>query len=87
MASEIIASTLGKQWRKLGRKLGLSDVKLESISEKHPTDLEETTLELLRVWRNIQKAEARVNTLINALRGCELNLTAEKVEEKLQNMP
>ncbi|KAM8763137.1 FAS-associated death domain protein [Acanthopagrus schlegelii] len=83
IATEVIAENLGRQWRKLGRKLGLTDVKLESISKRHPADLEETAVELLNEWRSNRGAEARAEDLIKALRACQLNLTADKVENRL----
>ncbi|KAL3993505.1 polymeric immunoglobulin receptor [Sarotherodon galilaeus] len=83
IATEVIAENLGKSWRKLGRKLGLSETKLESISKKHPTDLEETAVELLKEWGKSQGAEAQTKMLIDALRACQLNMTADKVEERL----
>ncbi|KAF7647808.1 hypothetical protein LDENG_00166080 [Lucifuga dentata] len=83
VAALVIAENLGKPWRKLGRKLGLTDVKLESISRKHPSDLEETVMELLKEWRKSQGAKARVKELIDTLRSCQFNLTADKVEDKL----
>ena len=83
IATEVIAENLGRQWRKLGRKLGLTDVKLESISKRHPTDLEETAVELLNEWRSNRGAEARAEDLIKALRACQLNLTADKVAKRL----
>ncbi|KAM3876852.1 FAS-associated death domain protein [Diretmus argenteus] len=83
VATEVIAENLGKTWRKLGRKLGLSEVRLESIAKRHPTDLEETVVELLKEWRKNQGAGARVETLITALRDCQYNLTADKVVKKL----
>ncbi|XP_031702607.1 FAS-associated death domain protein [Anarrhichthys ocellatus] len=82
VATDVIAENLGKNWRKLGRKLGLTDVKLESVSRRH-TDLEETARELLKEWRRSRRAEARVSDLVAALRACQLNLTAEKVEDSL----
>ena len=85
-ATYIIAENLGKSWRKLGRKLGLTDVKLESISRRHPTELEVTVIELLREWRKSRGAEARTKDLIKALRDCEFNLTADKVESKLKSL-
>ncbi|XP_040890075.1 protein FADD [Toxotes jaculatrix] len=84
IATEVIAENLGKTWRKLGRKLGLKDVKLDSIHRRHPTELEETVVELLREWRKSRGAEARVEELIKALRDCQYNLTADKVEDKLR---
>ncbi|XP_047436200.1 protein FADD [Mugil cephalus] len=83
IATQVISENLGKSWRKLGRKLRVSDVKLESISKQHPTDLEETAVELLKEWRKIQGPHARTKDLIDALRSCLLNLTADKVEDKL----
>lgn len=83
IATEVIAENLGNHWRKLGRKLGLTDVKLESVSKKHPTDLVETAVELLKEWRKCRGAEARTLELLKALRACTLNLTADNVEDKL----
>ncbi|XP_042337036.1 FAS-associated death domain protein-like [Plectropomus leopardus] len=82
-ATDVIAENLGRNWRKLGRKLGLTDVKLESISRRHPTELDETVRELLKEWRKSRGAEARAEELIKALRACEFNLTADKVEDRL----
>lgn len=79
----MIAENLSKNWRKLGRKLGLSEVKLESISKRHPTDIEETVVEMLKEWRIHRGAEARTIDLLEALKACQYNLTADKVEEKL----
>ncbi|XP_060918096.1 protein FADD [Labrus mixtus] len=84
IATELISESLGRGWRKLGRKLGLKETKLESISLRHPTDLEETTVEMLKEWRKSRGAEARTDDLIKALRACGLNLTADKIEERLR---
>ncbi|KAM8894596.1 FAS-associated death domain protein [Spinachia spinachia] len=81
-ATDVIAKNLGRPWRKLGRKLGLTDVKLESVSRRH-TDLEETAREMLKEWRKSRGAEARASALVEALRLCDLNLTADKVEDTL----
>lgn len=86
IATDVIADNLGRNWRKLGRKLGLTDVKLESISKRHPTELDRTVIELLREWRKNRGAEARIEDLIKALRDCEFNLTADKVEGKLKSL-
>ncbi|XP_060924095.1 protein FADD [Limanda limanda] len=83
IATEVIAENLGRNWRKLGRKLGLNDVKLESIGRRYPTELEETVVEMLKEWRKSRGAEARTKQLIEALRACQYNLTADKVEDKL----
>lgn len=83
IASLVISENLGRSWRKLGRRLRLNEVKLESIGRRHPTDLEETALELLKEWRRSRGAEARVEELIEALRACQFNLTADKVADQL----
>ncbi|XP_072321248.1 FAS-associated death domain protein [Eucyclogobius newberryi] len=85
VVAEVLSENLGRNWRKLGRKLGLSEVKLDSISRKHPTDLEETAVELVSEWRRsrAEPAPELVLLLVQALRGCELNLTADTVEDRL----
>lgn len=85
IATEVIADALGRSWRRLGRKLGLSEVKLDSISKRHPTELYETAVELLKEWRKMRGPEARADDLIVALRACELNLTADKLESRISN--
>ncbi|MED6248691.1 hypothetical protein ATANTOWER_003628 [Ataeniobius toweri] len=84
IAIEVIKESLGKNWRKLGRKLRVTEVKLDSISTQHPTDLEETAVELLKEWRKSRAAEARTEELIAALRNCQLNLTADKIQEQFE---
>lgn len=83
VATDVIAENLGKNWRRLGRRLGLSETKLDSISKRNPTELDETAVNLLREWRKSRGAEARTGELIQALRDCDLNLTADKLEQKL----
>ncbi|KAM9366642.1 FAS-associated death domain protein [Symphorus nematophorus] len=82
-ATEVIVENLGRNWRKLGHKLHLAEVKLESIATRHPTDLEETAVELLKEWRKSRGAEARAEQLITALRACQLNMTADNVKSKI----
>ncbi|XP_077567850.1 FAS-associated death domain protein [Stigmatopora nigra] len=81
IATDIIAENVGRNWRKLGRELGIRPVKLESISMSHPNNLEETARELLKEWREHHGSEVRPEELIYALRACHQNLTADKVED------
>ncbi|XP_029313981.1 FAS-associated death domain protein [Cottoperca gobio] len=83
IATEVIVENMGRTWRKLGRRLGLTEVKLDSISRRHPTELEETTREMLKEWMKCRGAEARTEYLIDALRACQFNLTADKVQDRL----
>ncbi|GAA6102068.1 protein FADD [Tachysurus ichikawai] len=84
-ATEVIVVQLGRKWLQYGRKLGITENKLEGIQEKHPRNLEEQVRELFKEWKKARKAEARVDELIRALRACDLNYTADIVERKLQN--
>ncbi|XP_029000644.1 protein FADD [Betta splendens] len=84
IATEVIAENLARNWRKLGRKLGLSEVKLESIDRRHPCELDEIAVDVLKEWRKSKGADAQTKQLIDALRACNLNWTADKVEEKLK---
>ncbi|CAM4531893.1 unnamed protein product [Leuciscus chuanchicus] len=83
-ATAVIVEHLGKKWLQVGRKLGLQPTQLEGIQEKHSRDLEEQVQELIRVWMKMRKENARVEELIQALRDCKQNLTADLVEKKLR---
>ncbi|KAK0132339.1 FAS-associated death domain protein [Merluccius polli] len=83
VATDVMADNVGKNWRKLARKLGLSEVKLQSIDQKR-LDLEETTREVVREWRTAQGSEASVDQLVVALKECGQLLTAEKVQDAIQ---
>lgn len=82
-ATEVIMKQVGRNWKKVGRKLGLNDTKLDSIEAKHSRDLEEQAIGLIREWMKIQRENARVEILIKALRDCGHNYTADLVEKKL----
>lgn len=84
IATEVIVEHLGKKWLQVGRKLGLQQTQLEGIQEKHSRDLEEQVRELIRLWMKIRREKARVEELIQALRNCKQNLTADLVEKKLR---
>lgn len=82
VATDVIAANLGKTWRRLARKLGLSEVRIQSIGGRH-LDLEETATGVIWEWRQAQGSQASVEQLVVALRECEQNLTADKVEDKI----
>ncbi|KAI7814102.1 protein FADD [Triplophysa rosa] len=85
IATDVIVEQLGRNWKKVGRKLGLNDTKLDSIQDKRKCDLEEQVRELVKEWIKIQRENARVEILIKALRDCKQNYTADLVEQKLHN--
>ncbi|XP_029622911.1 FAS-associated death domain protein-like [Salmo trutta] len=86
VATEVITNRIGRKWQTYGRKLGLSEAKLDHIAQKHPNNLEEQVVELLKEWRKMQKAEAKTDTLIKALRSCDQNYTADRIQTELEKL-
>lgn len=80
-AMEIICDNVGKDWKRLARRLRVSETKIEAIEEKYPRNLVEQVRELLRVWKNSAREDAAVSCLVSALRGCQLNVVADLIEE------
>ncbi|XP_006642719.2 FAS-associated death domain protein [Lepisosteus oculatus] len=77
----VIVENMGRDWRMFARKLGITDAKLDHIREKHPFNMEEQVREVLRVWQKTKGKEAKVMDLIEKLRECKMNLTADFVEK------
>ncbi|NWV95837.1 FADD protein, partial [Machaerirhynchus nigripectus] len=77
----VICDNLGREWKKLMRELGMPEVKLDRIEAAHRFDLYEQLVQALREWQRWKGKDAKVADLIKALRGCNLNLVADMVEE------
>ncbi|NXR22682.1 FADD protein, partial [Cinclus mexicanus] len=77
----VICDNVGREWKKLMRELGMSEVKLDRIEAAHRFNLYELLVQALREWQLWKGKDAKVADLIKALRGCNLNLVADMVEE------
>ncbi|NXD26160.1 FADD protein, partial [Spelaeornis formosus] len=77
----VICDNVGRDWKKLMRELGMPEVKLDRIEAAYRFNLYEELVQALREWQRWKGKDAKVADLIKALRGCNLNLVADKVEE------
>ncbi|NXE40044.1 FADD protein, partial [Ptilorrhoa leucosticta] len=76
----VICANVGRDWKKLMRELGMSEVKLDRIEAAHRFNLYEELVQALREWQRWKGKDAKVADLIKALRACNLNLVADMVE-------
>ncbi|XP_062376264.1 protein FADD [Sardina pilchardus] len=84
-AIDVIVENLGKDWLRYGRRLGLPEVKLEQIRVKHPFNLEEQVMGMFSEWKQLKKEDAKADDLVQALRSCRLNRTADLVETEMKD--
>lgn len=61
---------VGKEWRPLGRALGLDEYQLDSIDHDHK-ELQEQSYQMLRRWQQSKGIKADLNRLVEALRTME----------------
>ncbi|NWZ81002.1 FADD protein, partial [Poecile atricapillus] len=77
----VIHDNVGREWKRLMRELGMPEVKLDRIETDYRDKLSEQVFQALRQWQSWKAKHAKVADLIQALRGCNLNLVADKVED------
>ncbi|XP_072495507.1 FAS-associated death domain protein [Notamacropus eugenii] len=86
IAFHTLCDHVGRDWRSLARKLGISQTDIERITYAYPRDLKEQLSQSLLLWKKSSNKEANVSTIQKALRDCNMNLTADILEEKLDGM-
>lgn len=77
---DIIVENVGRDWRQLARRLGLSEVDIECITENHMRNLREQSRQALWMWKTNNRQNATRVALIHALRKCRMNYIADIVE-------
>ncbi|XP_023784553.1 FAS-associated death domain protein [Cyanistes caeruleus] len=82
----VIHDNVGREWKRLMRELGMPEVKLERIETDYRDKLSEQVFQALRQWQSWKGKDAKVADLIQALRGCNLNLVADRVEGKISEL-
>ena len=83
---ELKNSDAAKEWKNIGRRLGVDDSEIDSIENKE-NELDEAFYQMIRKWRSKAGKNATFDVLIEALREEKLNACVSTVESyKLKDM-
>ncbi|XP_072165372.1 FAS-associated death domain protein-like [Diadema setosum] len=77
---DIIVENIGRDWRQLARKMRLTEVDIQCITEENIRNLREQSRQCLYLWQTRNPHTANRDTLVNALRQCKMNYIADIVE-------
>lgn len=80
---DYIADNIGKNWRQLARRLGVTDAQVDAIQEGHCRDLREQAYQSLLMWVKNNPEKANKDFLVHSLRSCRLNLIADEIMIKI----
>nr|XP_033783748.1 FAS-associated death domain protein [Geotrypetes seraphini] len=81
----VICDNVGRNWKMLLRRLGVSEAKLDAIVVAHPNNLQEQLMQGLRAWQKSRGKDAKLSELLKALQDCRLKLVVDYIEEALSN--
>ena len=77
---DLISTEIGRDWRRMVRKLGVSDSDIDTVAEHYPRDVREQIRHLLVLWQKRIGPDASRKDIIDALRKCQRNTLATKLE-------
>ncbi|XP_007885916.1 protein FADD [Callorhinchus milii] len=83
-AFDVICDNIGKDWRLLARRLGITDVQLQQIEYRYPFNMREQVMQCLKEWHKMKGKDANIGNLVQTLRQCKLNMVADNVEEQVK---
>lgn len=78
---DLISEQYGSGWRSFARKLELSEAELDGIAAKYSTDLREQIRQAMKIWCGKKREHATRKGLVEALRNCQRNKLATRVEK------
>ncbi|NP_001089017.1 Fas associated via death domain S homeolog [Xenopus laevis] len=84
-AFDVICDNVGKDWKMLVRRLGVTDVTIERIVGANPSNMREQLYQCLRSWKKDKGDKANMENLLQTLLGCKMKLVYEKVLQKLNS--